>query len=74
MYVRVKAKTGAKKDKIRCISKTTFEISVKEKPIKNRANQRIIEVLASHLRIPSKSVRLINGHHGPSKMYIVDKD
>ena len=70
--MKVKTKTGAKKDKIRSISKTHFEISVREKPIQNLANHRVIEMLASHFRISSKKVRLINGHRSPSKMFSVD--
>ena len=70
--MKVKTKTGAKKDKIRCVSKDHFEISVREKPIQNLANHRVIKMLASHFGIPSKRVRLINGNHSPSKMFLVD--
>ncbi|MBP7831991.1 MAG: DUF167 domain-containing protein, partial [Candidatus Pacebacteria bacterium] len=34
----------------------------------NQANKRMMELLATYLKVPSKSVRLISGHHQPSKI------
>jgi len=73
MYIRVKVIPGAKKELFKKINEDHFEISVKEKPIQNLANNRIIELLATYYSIPIKKVRIINGHHSPTKLLVVDQ-
>ena len=72
IHVKVKVKTGMRKDTIQTISDARFEISVKEKPERNRANGRVIELVALHFGIPAKKVRIVKGHHRPSKLLAVD--
>ena len=48
MYVKVRAKTGVKAESVRQVSKTHLEIAVKQKPLQNLANTRIIELVAAH--------------------------
>ena len=74
MYIKVRAKTGAKTEALRPVSKTHIEISVKEKPLQNLANKRIIELVAVHFGVPKGKVHIVNGHHSPSKMLSVDVD
>ncbi len=68
MYIHVKVTTEAKKEFIKGKSSDHFEISVREPAERNLANTRIIELLALHLKIPKSNVRIINGHHSPSKL------
>jgi len=42
---------------------------VKEPAEDNRANDRVRSMLAIHYRVPVRDVRLINGHHHPSKTF-----
>jgi uncharacterized protein YggU (UPF0235/DUF167 family) len=72
MLIKAKVKTGAKNDEIRQISPTHFEISVREKPENNLANQRVIALLAKHLHLPAAKVRIVKGHHRPSKILSLD--
>ena len=74
MYIKVIATTGVKKEKIVQKSKDHFEISVKEKAEKNMANKRIIEILALFFKVPVNKIRIINGHHHPHKLLVVDDD
>lgn len=71
MYVKVWVQTGAKKESIVVTSPDHFKISVKEKPLQNAANRRVAALIASHFRIPIARVRIINGHHSPSKLLAV---
>jgi len=68
MYVKVRVIVGAKNEKFEKVSDTHFEISVKEKAQQNLANRRVVELIALHFGIPAKQIRIISGHHSPSKI------
>lgn len=72
MYIKIRAKTGVKQDHIREIKKDYFEISVKEKPERNMANKKILELISEHFKVPIGKVRIISGHHSPSKILSID--
>jgi uncharacterized protein YggU (UPF0235/DUF167 family) len=72
IYIKVIVTTGAKKEKISVKRADHFEISVKEKAERNMANKKIIELLASYFKVPINKVRIINGHHHPHKLLVVD--
>jgi len=73
MYIKVKAVAGVKKEKLEQIKPDTFLISVKEKAKKNWANEKILEILANHLKVNLRDVKIINGHHSPSKLISINK-
>ena len=72
MYIKVVVKAGAGKESFVEKSKDHFEISVKEKAKANMANERVLELVALHFKIPKKKVRIVNGHHHPHKLLVVD--
>ena len=72
MYIHAKVFPQAKKEELRKISADHFEISVREKPERNLANGRVIELLAGHFKVPISKVRIINGHRSPSKLLVVE--
>ena len=69
MYIHVKAAAGQKEEDVRRISADHYEIWVKEKARGNAANGRIVRILRG--LYPGQTVRLINGHHSPSKLFAV---
>ncbi len=71
MYIHVKVVAGAKKEKFTKISADHFLISVKEEAKNNAANRRVLSVIAGHYKVPAGKVRLISGHHSPSKVLSV---
>ena len=71
MYIKVRVKTGEKKESVEKISPTSLKISVKEKPEKNSANARIIKIIAEQLGVAPKKVRIVSGHHTPSKLLAI---
>jgi uncharacterized protein (TIGR00251 family) len=71
MYIHVKAHPKSKKEEIVQLKEDHFEIWVKEPAEKNLANKKIIEILKNNFS-ESKSVRIISGHHSPSKLFLVD--
>ncbi|MES2953461.1 MAG: DUF167 domain-containing protein [Patescibacteria group bacterium] len=71
MYIRVNVITGAKKESFQAAGENRFDVAVKEKPERNLANKRVLELVAIHFDVKPKEVRIINGHHSPSKMLSV---
>ena len=71
MHIRVKVKSGAKKEIIQKTSENSFDISVKEKAERNLANKRVREILSDRLSVPIGSVKAITGHHFSSKVFEV---
>ena len=71
MHIRARVQANAKKDSIREITPAHFEVTVREKAAENRANHRTIELLAVHLGVPADKIRLVSGHHRPSKTFDV---
>ncbi len=71
MYIHVRVTTGAKREQMTKLSDTRFAISVKEPAEHNRANARVVELVAEQLRVPPARVRITSGHHAPSKVLLV---
>lgn len=69
MYVQVRVLAGQKKERVEKKSDTQYVISVKEKAEQNLANRRIIAILASEYGISEESIRIVSGHHRPSKIF-----
>jgi len=72
MYIHTKVIAGAREEKFEQKNTDHFLISVKEKAKNNLANTRVIEMIALHFKIPKNKVRIINGHHTPTKLLSVD--
>ena len=72
MYVKVRVVAGSRKEKITKISATEYEMIIKEPAKNNLANRRIKELLANEKKVESGKVKLITGHHSPSKIFDVN--
>jgi uncharacterized protein YggU (UPF0235/DUF167 family) len=72
MYIKVKVQAGAKIEEIKKKAKDSYIIKVKEKAERNQANKRICEIMASLFGVPTKQIRIINGHQSPSKMISIN--
>jgi len=71
MYIKVRVFAGAKKEEFKKISNTHFEAKVREKAERNMANRRVVELARKHFGVAG-DVRIISGHHSPSKILSVD--
>lgn len=72
MYVKVLVTASAKRERVTRASNTKLKISVTEPAKQNLANRRVIALVAGHFNVPVRNVRIISGHHSPSKMLSVD--
>lgn len=68
MYIRVRVRAGAKKESFDASSEDAFLVSVKEPAEGNRANTRVLEIIAEHFSIKPKQIRIISGHHSSGKL------
>ena len=73
MLIKVRVKTVAKNERIEKVSEDHFNISVREEPENNLANGRVVTLIATHFRLPVADVRIVKGHHRPSKILSVGK-
>lgn len=71
MYIKVKVKAGSDKELFEKVSETSFKIKVREKAGRNLANVRILELLRLHFGPKVGQIRIVNGHHSPSKLVVV---
>lgn len=68
IIIRVKVTARAKKESIEQIAPQTLRIAVRESSENNRANKRILEILAEYYELPINKLRIISGHNMPNKM------
>ena len=71
MYIKVKITPNSKKEIITKTSDDHYEISVKQKAENNSANSRLLEIM--HSEFSNSIIRVVSGHHSPSKIISVDK-
>lgn len=71
-YIHVKVKAGVKKESFVQKAEDHFEVSVKEKAERNMANVRVLELVAEHFKVPTKKVRIVNGHRHSSKLLVIE--
>jgi len=74
MYIKARVKAGMKSESFQQVSETHFDIAVREKAEQNRANARVIALIAAHFNVAPGKVRIVNGHHSPSKLLSVDTE
>jgi uncharacterized protein YggU (UPF0235/DUF167 family) len=71
-YIHAKVTAGASKENFKKIKEDHFIVSVKEKAENNLANKRVLELVAEYFKVSLNKVRIVNGHHHPSKLLIVE--
>lgn len=71
MYIVVRVNAGAKRERFAPVSETEFEAEVKEPAKQNRANKRVVALVASHFSLGPKEPRLVSGHHSPKKVFSI---
>ena len=61
MKIFVKAKPNSKEEKVEKTDESNFIVSVKEPPVKGKANQAIKNALAIYFKTSSSSVKIVSG-------------
>lgn len=71
MYIKAKVTTEAKRDSLTKFGRH-FLITVKEKAVRNLANNKARELVGEHFGVPGKTVRIVAGHRSPAKIFSLD--
>jgi uncharacterized protein (TIGR00251 family) len=62
MKIIIKARPGAREDKIEKIDEVNYAVSVKAAPRDGKANAAIVKMLADHFDVSVSLVEIISGH------------
>ena len=71
VYIKVRVTPGSKRESLEETGENTYTVLVKEPAKQNRANTRVRELLAHHIGVEPKRLRLVSGHRSPSKIFSV---
>ena len=69
MLIKVKVFPNSKKEEITEKSENNFDIKVKEKPVKGKANKAAINLLSFYFKTPKNKIRLIKGLKARNKIF-----
>lgn len=73
MRIFVRAKPGAREEKVERIDENNFAVSVKEPPVQGRANTAIMKALAEYFKVSHLQVQLISGFSSKQKIFEIEK-
>ena len=68
MRITVKAKPSAREEKVEKTGENTYTVSVKEPPVKGKANEAIKNALAVYFKTGSVSVKIVSGYSSRNKI------
>lgn len=69
MLIKVKVFPNSKKQMVAKKEEDEFEVRVKEKPERGKANQAVKDVLAEYFNVPKENIRMIRGFKSRSKIF-----
>ncbi|MES2060158.1 MAG: DUF167 domain-containing protein [Patescibacteria group bacterium] len=68
MLIHIKIQPESKEDKVIMKSDNSYIVYVREKAERNQANIKMRSLLATHFKVDLGKVKIITGHHAPSKI------
>lgn len=69
MLIKVKVFPGSKKEEVIKKKNDSFEVKVKEKPVRGEANRAVINSLSDFFNVPKNKVKLIKGFRKRNKIF-----
>ena len=73
MLIKVKVFPCSRRQGLLKKSPDSFEIKVKEKPIKGNANKAVIKALMDYFQISQSEIKLIKGFKTRNKIFKIDQ-
>ncbi|OHA28052.1 MAG: hypothetical protein A3D56_00025 [Candidatus Taylorbacteria bacterium RIFCSPHIGHO2_02_FULL_45_35] len=71
MYIKVHVQAGVKEEKFEKVAPDSFEVAVRQKAERGMANDRVLELVREHFGRSVGAIRIISGHHSPTKIISV---
>ena len=68
MKVKITVKPNARKDEVIECNDGSLVVRVAVPPVEGKANERVIAVLADHLKKPRRSISILSGFKGRNKL------
>lgn len=68
MKIFVKVKTNARKNEVRKVGETVYEVLVSAPPTDGRANKAVVKALAEYFGIARSRVEIIEGYSAKHKI------
>ena len=68
MLIKVKVKPNAKKNEIKQVEDNFFEIKTTAVPEKGKENQKVIEMLSKHFKVPKSRIKIVRGETSREKI------
>jgi len=68
MLIHVKVETESREEKIISKNSTSYVVKVRVEAKNNQANNSMLSLLADYLKIDRTRLRIVTGHHSPSKI------
>jgi len=68
MKIFIKAKPNAREEKVEKIDEQNYVVSVKEPPVKGKANEAIRNALAVYFKTGSACVKIVSGYSSRNKI------
>lgn len=68
MKISVKAKPSSREEKVEKIDEQNYAVSVKEPPIKGKANDAIRNALAVYFKTGTANVKIVSGYTSRNKI------
>jgi len=68
MKINVKAKPSSREEKVEKIDDSNYVVSVKEPPVKGKANEAIRNALAVYFKTGSSCVKIVSGYTSRNKV------
>lgn len=72
MLIKVKVFPNSESQEIIKKAEDSFEIRVKEKPIRGLANKAVIKALSLYLKVPVSRIRLVKGFKEKNKIFEIE--
>ena len=73
MKITIKAKPGARQNKIEDLGNGILEVSVMARPVEGKSNLAVIELLSEYFDVPKSNVKIISGHTAKQKIIEIIK-
>jgi uncharacterized protein (TIGR00251 family) len=74
LKITVKVKPNSRENTVKETGLNSYEVKVSVPPEKGRANERVIELLAKHLKIAKSLITLVSGSASKMKIFKIEKN
>ncbi|NPA34863.1 MAG: DUF167 domain-containing protein [Chlorobi bacterium] len=72
MMLTVIVKPNSRVEDIEEIDSGTLRVRVNAQPEKGKANERVIELLSKHFKVPKRNISIIKGHTARRKLIAIE--